>query len=128
MGTGQSLKETARKLGLRFRVVPKLALEDGIQAVRNILPVSWFDETGCQEGLEHLEGYQREYDEKLKIFKKTPRHDEHSHAADAIRTGALGKRWAHNYVGAPRVETDFRVFESLETQVADTDFDVFADI
>jgi hypothetical protein len=92
-GTGQkSIKVTARKLGFRLRIVPKGKVQQGIQAVRSIIPVSYFDEAECSEGIVHLENYQKEYDEKLRTFKKIPRHDEHCHSADAIRTGAVGCR------------------------------------
>jgi hypothetical protein len=92
-GTGtKSIKRTAQKLGFRFRIVPKGRVPQGIQACRSIIPVSYFDEEGCNEGIVHLENYQKEYDEKLRTFKKTPKHDEHCHAADAMRTGAMGSR------------------------------------
>ena len=38
LGTGKSRLEVARGLGLEFKVAPRLAVEDGIEAVRNLLP------------------------------------------------------------------------------------------
>lgn len=106
--TGEkSIKRTARSLGFTFRIVPKGSVSNGIQAVRTIIPVSYFDEEACDEGLVHLENYQKEYDEKLKTFKKKPKHDEHCHSADAMRTGAVGFRGG-DADGIPLVsKTDF---------------------
>lgn len=107
-GTGQkSIKVTARKLGFRLRIVPKGSVQQGIQAVRSIIPVSYFDEKSCAKGIVHLENYQKEYDEKLRTFKKKPKHDEHCHSADSMRTGAVGCR-AGDGVDVPLVsKTDF---------------------
>jgi phage terminase large subunit len=73
-------------------IVPDLSIQDGIQAVRMMLPRTWFDETACDLGLEALRQYQREYDEDKKAFKEKPRHDWTSHAADAFRMLAIAWR------------------------------------
>ena len=39
--------ETALELGIAFEVAPKLSLEDGIEAVRKVLPNCWFDKNKC---------------------------------------------------------------------------------
>lgn len=70
-------------------IVPNLDVQDGIQAARKALEVSWFDETKCYEGLEALRQYQREYDEEKKAFREKPRHDWTSHPADAFRMLAV---------------------------------------
>tara|TARA_R110000868_G_scaffold72156_3_gene210468 strand:- start:2900 stop:4216 length:1317 start_codon:yes stop_codon:yes gene_type:complete len=72
-------------------IVPDLSVQDGIQAVRQMLPRTWFDE-GCDEGLEALRQYQREFDEDKKAFRQTPRHDWTSHPADAFRMLAIAWR------------------------------------
>lgn len=76
----------------KLMVVPDIGVQDGIQAVRMLLPRCWFDEGRTIEGLEALRQYQREYDEDKKAFRTTPRHDWTSHPADAFRMLAVA--WA----------------------------------
>ncbi len=73
-------------------IVPDLSVQDGIQAVRKVLPQCWFDADKCSEGIEALRQYQREYDEDKKAFRQTPRHDWCSHPADAFRMLSIAWR------------------------------------
>ena len=73
-------------------IVPDLSVQDGIQAVRKVLPQCWFDTERCNEGIEALRQYQREYDEDKKAFRQTPRHDWCSHPADAFRMLSIAWR------------------------------------
>lgn len=43
-----------------------------------------FNEATTKEGLRHLENYSRDWNTRLQTWMNQPRHDEHSHAADAI--------------------------------------------
>lgn len=90
--TGKSRLEAARELGIRFRVVPNLRIDDGIEAVRNTLPKVWFDETKCSHLIEALRQYRKDYDEKRQVFRDRPLHDWTSHPSDAMRYLALGVR------------------------------------
>jgi hypothetical protein len=93
LGTGKSRVEVLRSLGLQnVTVVPQQGLADGINAVRSILPRCWFDAEKCENGLEALRMYRREYDENKKIYRDQPVHDWSSHASDAFRYLALGLR------------------------------------
>ena len=74
-----------------LKIVPNLSLQDGIQASRMALQRAWFD-TKCQEGIECLRQYQREYDEDKKVFRDKPRHDWTSHGADAWRYLSIAYR------------------------------------
>lgn len=62
-------------------------VQAGIDRVRAAFSTFLFDETKCAVGLKHLENYSREWDDEKKVFLKDPKHDQHSHAADALRTG-----------------------------------------
>jgi len=75
----------------KLSIVPEIGVQDGIQAVRMILPKCYFDPI-CDEGLEALRQYQREYDEDKKSFRQTPRHDWTSHPSDAFRMMAVAYR------------------------------------
>lgn len=90
MTTGNTLLHTAQSLGLRFSVVPKTEIKDGIEAVRQLLPRCWFDEKRCERGVEALKSYRREYDERLRVYRDKPLHDWASHGADAFRYLAMG--------------------------------------
>jgi hypothetical protein len=71
-----------------IKIAPNLKLQDGIQASRLALTRAWFDHK-CNDGIECLRQYQREYDEDKKVFRDKPRHDWTSHGADAFRYLAL---------------------------------------
>ena len=90
LGTGTTRLETLRKLGIRGTVLPMTNVEDGINAVRVMLPKCWFDYKKTQQGLECLRLYQREWDEKAQDFRNKPLHDWTSHGADAFRYLAMG--------------------------------------
>lgn len=87
--TGMTRIETARKLGIAFRVAPKLSIEAGIDAVRMILNRCWFDEEKCEHGIKCLESYRKTYNEKFKVYSDTPFHDFASHGSDAFRMLAI---------------------------------------
>lgn len=89
LGSGKSRLETARGLGINFKVAPMLSIEDGIEAGRNILSKCWFDKTKCHRGLNALKSYHKEWDEKNKVYRSHPEHDWSSHGADAFRTFAV---------------------------------------
>ena len=92
LGSGKSRREVAYDLGISFRVVPKLPLEDGIHAAQMLIPRCWFDRDATKHGLECLRQYHRKYNEKARSFRSTPVHDWSSHAADAFRYLAVGLR------------------------------------
>jgi phage terminase large subunit len=76
--------------GIRGRVLPQQRLEDGVQALRNVLSQSWFDAENCAQGIKCLRHYRKEWDEDRKVFANKPLHDWTSHGADAARYMALG--------------------------------------
>jgi phage terminase large subunit len=99
MGTGKSRKEMLEALGIRnITVCPNIPVEDGIQAVRMLLPTCWFDKAKTKEGFEALKMYRREWDDKRQEFKAHPLHDWTSHFADAFRYFAVG----HSERAAPK--------------------------
>lgn len=83
----------------RLVVVPNIGVQDGIQAVRKMLPRTWFNSVRCADGIEALRQYQREYDEDKKAFRISPRHDWTSHPSDAFRILAVA--WRDEPVTAP---------------------------
>lgn len=91
LSSGRSRLEVAASQGIRFEVTPRLhteigqELEEGIHAARMLFPRCWFDAQRCKVGLEALQHYRRDYNQRLNEFKATPVHDWASHGADAFR-------------------------------------------
>lgn len=93
LGTGKSRLEVLRNLGLNnITVAPMLSVDDGIQAVRSMIPMCWFDETKCERLIDALRQYSRGWDDNGKTWKSKPLHDWSSHFADSFRYLAVGMR------------------------------------
>lgn len=79
--------------GLKFELVPKVGLMDGIEVARRALGVMRFDKgrteidngSGNKVGFKSLENYRKEWDSNKGTWKNMPRHDMYSHGADAFR-------------------------------------------
>lgn len=91
-GSGLSRIETARNLGLNFKVAPKLSIEDGINACRLLLPRCYFHKQRTELGLAALKNYHRKYNEDTRVFDNKPLHDWSSNGADAFRTLAVAAK------------------------------------
>lgn len=97
--SGKSRLEVAREHGINFKIVPKLSVTEGIDAVRNTLPKCWFDKVKCKEGIDALKSYRKIYDETKKTYLDTPYHDWSSNGADAFRYMALSIDHKHITTG-----------------------------
>ena len=106
LGTNKSRKSVLRSYGVRSVTVPRHNPEDGIAAVRAILPRCWFDEPRTGEGLDRLALYRRDWDDRQQTFRQKPKHDWTSHGADAFRTLVMGLKreppGAHDDLHSPR--------------------------
>jgi len=92
LGTGKSIEEQMRGMGFPVRIVPRLTLEAGINAVRTIFPQCWFDSDKCADGLQGLRRYQWAPEGKLGQIKREPLHNLASHPSDAFRYFAVAIR------------------------------------
>ena len=91
LGSGKSRFETLENLGIRpITIAPQLGVDDGIQAVRSLLPRVWFDAEKCERGIDCLKQYHREWNEGNLSWNGRPKHDWASHGADAARYFAVG--------------------------------------
>jgi phage terminase large subunit len=116
MSTGRSRLEAAGQLGIHFVVSPKVnSLEDGIHAVRMLLPRCWFDKDKTQRGVEALQHYRWDYNSRIHEFKHLPVHDWASHGADAFR----GLAYRH---ATPRYRSPEKI-QAAETRKAQRDFE-----
>jgi phage terminase large subunit len=82
---GKTRREVASALGVRFRIAPRILLEDGIHAVKMLLPRCKIDSENCADLLIALRHYHRKFNDKERIFKSKPVHDFSSHMCDALR-------------------------------------------
>ena len=90
LGAGSRLA-TARKLGVRFNVVPRVAnKEESISALRALLKNCYFNSSTCAKLIEALKAYKKKWNEKLQCFADTPLHDWSSNFADAMQCMAMG--------------------------------------
>jgi hypothetical protein len=101
LGSGKSRLEMLEEAGLEIKIAPRMGLDDGIQAVRRLLPRCWFNVPRVQTGLDCLRNYRRDYDEKRKIFYERPLHDWSSHGSDSFRYLALGLDEGHSTWSKP---------------------------
>ena len=118
--------DTARSLGLtNIRVAPKLSVQEGIEAVRRMIPRSEFDDFRCKKGIYALSEYHKEWDEETRSFSETPVHDWSSNPADAFRTGSVLDHSGRPASGQTVADANYNLFsESTYQHEADSDYSV----
>ena len=77
--SGKTRREVAYQHGIKFRVASKTTLDDGIHAVKMILPRCKIDVDHCKPLIDALRHYHRKYIERDRVFKTKPVHDWSSH-------------------------------------------------
>lgn len=96
LGTGKSRFEVFTNLTGDVPIVTPLhRVEDGIEAARGLLRISYFDETECADGLSALKNYHRSKAGR-------PVHNWASHGSDSYRTGAMGLHLITSYGSVSR--------------------------
>ena len=96
---GKSRIQALRELGLTgLKKVPKLPKDMQIEHARMFLPMCWFDEENCSEGLKALRNYSFVFDPKRNVFSLAPKHDSNSNSADSFQYMAVGMRKAMGFV------------------------------
>lgn len=82
---GASCEDQFKAAGFKVKVLKRGDLDAGIKLARTLLKQIYIDAKKGERLVDCLRNYHREWDEKNKIFKTTPKHDWSSHAADAFR-------------------------------------------
>lgn len=91
--TGKTRRETARSLGINFRVGKKVnKKEEAIEQARQLLSRTWMDRRKCEKLISALRNYHKEYDDKNQVFKARPVHNWASHGADSFMELAMSIR------------------------------------
>lgn len=101
--TGRTTANFLYDAGFHVERVPRApSIQDGIEAVRRILPVTYFNSAKCHDGLLALKNYRRNYNPVTKSFDDAPikRHWS-KHGSDALRYLALVAR-------SPAIEAVFQ--------------------
>ena len=88
--TGKTRREVAYQMGLRFKVAPRMPIEDGIHAVKMLLPRCLIDVDNCKKLINALRHYHRKFSDKERTYKIKPVHDWSSHMSDSLRVLATG--------------------------------------
>jgi len=88
--------ESARQLGIEFRVCPRTRISEGIEIARNLLSICYFDEEKCADGIKMLEEYRKTWDDRNGVFRDQPLHDKSSDGADAFRYLAVYHKLMQN--------------------------------
>lgn len=107
---GKTRSEVFAGLGFQAPIImPKRdVIGDWIDASRVLIRKSRFDRDGCKSGLIHLRKYRRERDDVRNVYRDKPRHDEHSHGADAFQLAGMGRgRVSNNTVELPEINLDW---------------------
>jgi phage terminase large subunit len=90
VNTGKSAKEILEQLGRKVEIVPRLDVEEGIQAARLMFPRIYFDQAKTAKLLQSLKKYRRQMHQSTGTFG-APLHDDASHDADAFRYLAVSE-------------------------------------
>lgn len=91
----------ARQNGWFFQVTPKVNFEDGIEAMRYVLPKIRINKLDCQIGIRAIREYQREYDEARACYKNKPLDNWATHIVDALRYLSVNYRRLFDTPQAP---------------------------
>jgi len=89
--------QVAREHGVLFQPVYKLHIHDGIEAGRNIFSKCYFDEEKTRVLIKRLENYSKTYNKAEGYYNDAPKHDQHSHGADAWRYFSVAQKSANVY-------------------------------
>jgi len=96
--TGKTRFDTAKTLGITFKIVPKVSVSAGIDKGKLMFGRLWVDIKNCEVWLDNISQYHREWDESKKMFLETPYHDFSSHSADVHRYAALVENLMNNEI------------------------------
>lgn len=88
----KTIQDHMTELGLRNVIVVPRTPSDfaAIQESRSFLPLCWFDEENCSQGIKCLDNFKKEWDQNLGAFKNKYRHDWSSHGYKAFESLARG--------------------------------------
>lgn len=76
--------------------VNRMSVKIGLNSVRTVFPLCYFDSDKCSDGLAFLRKYRYKINQVNGNYSREPDHDNNSHGADALKTFALGYQECYN--------------------------------
>jgi hypothetical protein len=120
LSTGKMLLQTAEELHLKFEVVPSIGIMDGIQLVRLMFPRLYISEGPCDQFLNGITNYRREWDEDLLKYKDNAVKDWTNHPSDMLRYTAISEdKMTNEDFEQERQQHNFDVRQDQEADVRD---------
>jgi len=89
LSSGKTIIQLSSEMGYDFEVVPISGIQDGILAVRLMLPRVYINEPLCSQALSGWRNYKKRWNESLLKFDDEPVHDFASHSSDMLRYTAM---------------------------------------
>ena len=99
--SGKTRLKFAQESGVNFEVGGRTSKPTQIEAVRRTLPICWFDAENCEKGISRLDGYRKEWNDRLGCWRDKPFDDDNTHGADAFAVLALEMSGVHNWDTGP---------------------------
>lgn len=109
LGSGLSRLDVAHELGISLVTLPRLPVQDGINAIRTVFNRCRFDRDRCKRLIECLQNYRRMQNQTTGEFMERPHKDQFSHGADSFRYFAM----AQELVDPGDKHRNRRVYSSL---------------
>lgn len=86
---GKSREKIAEENGVKPNIGTRTGEDTQIERVRAILPICFFDEAECEIGIDALDSFRKEWNEKLGCYREKPLHDWASHGSKAFALMAM---------------------------------------
>lgn len=93
--TGKSANDVLSMMGRKTYILPRIDVDQGIQAARAIFPRAYFDDGNTDKLIDCLQNYQYGLNAQTGAYTK-PIHDDNSHGADAWRYLAMSEGMMSN--------------------------------
>lgn len=104
--TNKTRLKWAAEHGIKFEVGPQVSIHTQIETVRRTIPVCWFDSNRCEQGIDRLDSFRKEWNDKLGCWRDRPLHDDNSHGASAFALMSLMIEGVHNWDTGPMETPD----------------------
>ncbi len=113
LSTGRTRIEEFTRLGCICQLLPKLSIQEGINAARQYLEVVEID-LDCIDTLRAIQNYRQKFDKRLQVFLGTPEHDDFSHFADVVRYSALALTYSKvKYSITPSKQEQYKTAKAM---------------
>lgn len=101
--------QIAAQHGLQFTPLARLPISDGIEAARDVFPMTYFDKAMCERGIQALREFQQAWDNTNAVFRDVALKNWAIHAADAFRYLATAFKlyFSHQAMKEPMSIEDF---------------------